>query len=81
MHCALADCGKHSHAVRLRYSSSVNSSTSAALTVIVAELGSTCWEISSFAELAAEVESVDGAEVALLRLEGGLGMIPPFLVQ
>ncbi|MHC5770629.1 MAG: hypothetical protein ACYTXI_34625 [Nostoc sp.] len=49
--------------------------------MIVAEPGSSYWEISSFAELAAEAESVDAPEVALLRLEGGLGMIPPFLVQ
>lgn len=44
----------------------------------VAEPGSSCWEISSFAELAAEVELLDVAEVAFLRLEGGLGIIPPF---
>ncbi|MBD2535295.1 hypothetical protein H6G97_40215, partial [Nostoc flagelliforme FACHB-838] len=39
-------------------SCSVNSGTSTALTVIVAEPGSSCWEISSFTELAAEIESV-----------------------
>jgi hypothetical protein len=33
--------------------------------------------VSSFAELAAEVESVDAGEAAFLRLEGGLGIIPP----
>jgi hypothetical protein len=32
--------------------------------------------LSLFAELADAFESVDAAEVALLRLEGGLGMIP-----
>ncbi|MCC5653979.1 hypothetical protein LC609_30220 [Nostoc sp. XA013] len=61
-----------------RCSSSVNSgiSTAVIVTVIVAEPGSTCWEISLFAELAGAFESVDAAEVALLRLEGGSGMIP-----
>ena len=42
-----------------RCSSSVNSGTSTAVTLIFAEVGSTCWEISLFAELAAEVELVD----------------------
>ena len=51
------------------------------LDVIVAVAGSSCWEISSDAELAAEVESVDVAEVAFLGLKGGLAIIPPPLVQ
>jgi hypothetical protein len=59
-----------------RCSFSVNSGISTAVTVIVAEPGSTCWEISLFAELAGAFESVDAAEVVLLRLESGSGMIP-----
>ena len=48
-------------------SSSVNSSTSTALTVIVAVAGFFSTEISSFAELLSGFEFISAAEVAFLR--------------
>jgi hypothetical protein len=59
-----------------RSSTSVNSSISAAVTVIVAKAGFYESKVSS-AELADGFELLDTVEMAFLRLEGVLAIIPP----
>jgi hypothetical protein len=58
-------------------SSSVNSTISTAVTVIVAEAGSSCPEVFFFAELLAGFGLPDAAEVVFLSLGGGFFIAPP----